>query len=88
MLRASSVDAWKLLWRLAAAACSSTSCGSRPIHTQLLAHAHVLRRPEILQNVLHVLIIVCACAWASTKSCLIVQASMRPLDAHVSNAAR
>ena len=83
------MDARKLLRRLAAATCSSTSCGSRPVHTQLLAHAtHILRRPEILQNVLHVLIVVCPCAWSSTKSRLIVQASMSSLDAHVSNAAR
>ena len=91
------MDAWKLLRRLAAA-CSSASTSAYhiivsstnwPIHTQLLAHsAHILRCPEILQYVLHVLIVICPCAWSSAKSRLIVQAAVRPLDAHVSNAAR
>ena len=81
------MDTWELLWRLAAtwaAACRSR----RAIHAQLLPHiAHVLRCPEILKNVLHVLI-VCPRAWASTQGRLVVQAAMRSLDAHASDATR
>ena len=83
----SSMDAWELLWRLST---SWTTAGRRrAIHAQLLPHiAHVLRCPEILENVLHVLIVVGAGARSTTQGRLVVQASMRSLDAHASDATR
>ena len=81
----SSMDAWKLLGGLPA---WTTTC-RRAVHTQLLPDiTHVLRRPEILEDILHVLIVVCTCTRTSAQRGLVMQSSMCSLDAHVSDAAR
>ena len=79
------MDAWELLWRLSA---SWTATGSRwAVHTQLLPYiAHVLRCPEILENVLHVLIVVRPSTRSTAQGSLVVQATMCSLDAHISDA--
>lgn len=88
MLSRGSVDTWELLWRLAAT-WTAASRRRRAIHAQLLPHiAHVLRCPEILENVLHILIVVCPSARSATQGRLVVQAAMRSLDAHASDATR
>ena len=87
MLSRGSMDTWELLWRLAAT--WAAACRRRAIHAQLLPHiAHVLRCPEILENVLHVLIVVCPRARSATQGRLVVQAAVRSLDAHASDATR
>ena len=85
MLSRRSMDAWELFWRLPA---SWTATGSRwAVHTQLLPYiAHVLRCPEILENVLHVLIVVRPSTRSTAQGSLVVQATMCSLDAHISDA--
>jgi hypothetical protein len=82
----SSMNTWELFRRLSARWTTASWRGGA-VHAQLLSHiAHVLRRPEVLEDVLHVLIVVRPCAWATAQGSLVVQAAMRSLDAHVSDA--
>lgn len=79
------MDSWELLRRLSAS--WTATRGRRAVHTQLLPYiAHVLRRPEILQDVLHVLVVVRASTWPTAEGSLVVQAAMGSLDAHISDA--
>lgn len=48
--------------------------------------AHVLGRPEIREDVLHILIVVCRSVW--TESSLVVDAAVRSLHAHAPDATR
>lgn len=79
------MDAWQLFRRLSSS--GTTTWSRRAVHTQLLPHiTHVLRCPEVLENILHVLIVVCSCARSTTQRGLVVQAAVCSLDTHISDA--
>ena len=70
---------WQFFWRLA----TMSTC-TWAIHAQLMSNVtHVLWRSKVLQNILHLLYIICASAWS--KRCLIMEATMAAFDAHISD---